>query len=100
MKRTPSIFLCLCVGTLYAQTYTTTYESYNPATGGFDLPQSIIYVLPDAAVFGSGPYPLFIHVPGTFENYDGNLAMLFVNQMAARGFMSASVEYMNTETQQ
>jgi hypothetical protein len=95
-----SMFLCLFTGALYAQTYTATYESYNPATGGFDLPQSIVYVLPDSAVFGPGPYPLFIHVPGTYENYNGNVAMLFVNQMAARGFMSASVQYMNTETQQ
>jgi hypothetical protein len=98
MKR--SIFLCLCAGTLYAQTSTVTYESYNPTTGGFDLQPSIVCVPPDSAVFGPGPYPLFMHVPGTFEDYNGNVAMLFVNQMAARGFMSASVQYLNTETQQ
>jgi hypothetical protein len=43
---------------------------------------------------------VFIHVPGTDETYNSTLAMLFVNQMAARGFLSASVQYMNTETQQ
>jgi hypothetical protein len=43
---------------------------------------------------------VFIHVPGTLEVYNSTLAMLFVNQMAARGFLSASVQYMNTESQQ
>jgi dienelactone hydrolase len=101
MIRIRSLAVCLCAGAAYAQTtYTANYQSYDPNTGGFTLTQSIAYQLPDPARFGPGPYPVFIHVPGTFEVYNSNLAMLFVSQMASRGLLSASVQYMNTESQQ
>jgi dienelactone hydrolase len=101
MNRICLLGVCLSAGVAYGQTtYTATYQSYNPSTGAANLQQSIVYVLPDANKFGPGPYPVFIHVPGTFEVYNASLSMLFVNQMAARGFLSASVQYMNTESKQ
>jgi dienelactone hydrolase len=81
--------------TLYA-----TYLSYNPSTGQMDLSSQIAYQLPDPAMFGPGPYPVAIHIPGTYEGYNSPLALLFVSQMAARGFLSASPAYANTEKQQ
>ena len=90
------LFVCLCGCAVSGQTtYSVNYQSYNPSTGQFNLTQSIVYVLPNPATFGPGPYHVFIHVPGTYETYTSPLAMLFVNQMAARGFLSASVQYMN-----
>ena len=81
-------------------TITTTYQSYNPGTGNFDLAQSIAYQLPNSSRFGPGPYPVFMYAPGTYEPYSDSLAMEFVIQMAARGFLAATVQYNNYETVQ
>jgi hypothetical protein len=79
-------------------TYTTTYQSFNPTDGLFDLTSHIAYQLPDPKKFGPGPYPVFIYVPGSFETYNDPLALTFYSQMTLRGFIGASVEYMNTES--
>ena len=81
-------------------TITTTYQSYNPGTGNFDLAQSIAYQLPNSSRFGPGPYPVFMYAPGTYETYSDPLAMEFVIEMAARGFLAATVQYNNNETVQ
>jgi len=73
----------------------TSYMSYNPDTELNDLRQSIIYQFPDSRKFGPGPYPLFIWTAGTLESHKDALAITFVNQMAARGFVAASVQYSN-----
>ena len=99
MKLVPSLLVSVCVCSLYGAN-TMTYQSYNPSDGKFDLTQSIQYVLPDPGKFGPGPYPVFIYTPGTYEAYTSWLANLFTSQMAARGFLSASVQYMNTESNQ
>jgi len=77
---------------------TAAYLSYNPSTSNFDLKQPILYQLPNPAVFGPGPYPVFVWTPGTFEAYVDPLSLLFVSQMAQRGFLAASVQYSNTQT--
>ncbi len=76
---------------------TAAYLSYNPSTSNFDLKQPIVYQLPDPAVFGPGPYPVFVWTPGTFEVFADPLSLLFVSQMAQRGFLAASVQYSNTQ---
>jgi len=81
-------------------TITTTYQSYNPSTGNFDLTQSITYLLPNSSKFGPGPYPVFIYAPATYETYTDPLAMEFVAGMAERGFLSATVQYNNNESVQ
>jgi dienelactone hydrolase len=73
------------------------YLSYNPSTSGFDLKQPILYQLPDPAVFGPGPYPVFVWTPGTYEVFGDPLSLLFISQMAQRGFLAASVQYSNTQ---
>jgi hypothetical protein len=83
-----------------ATTITTTYQSYNPSTDNFDLTQSIAYQLPNSNRFGPGPYPVFMFAPGSFETYTDSLAMAFVSQMAARGFLAATVQYNNNESVQ
>jgi len=75
---------------------TATYLSYNPSTSGFDLKQSILYQLPDPALFGRGPYPVFVWTPGTWEAYFDPLSLEFVSEMAHRGFLAASVQYSNS----
>lgn len=98
--RKPTLFLlALTVPPLFAQT-TITYQSYNPADGQFDLTENIDYYLPDLMRFGPGPYPVFVYVPGTFETYNDSLALLFVNGMQTRGYLAATVEYNNNESNQ
>jgi dienelactone hydrolase len=79
---------------------TTTYLSYDPYTGNNDLVQPIYYQLPNSAVFGKGPYPVAIWIPGTFELPYDPLSVLFMTQMAQRGFLAASIEYSNEELAQ
>lgn len=50
---------------------------------------------PDPAIWGAGPYPVFVFTTGTFGNYQGPEALRFVDEMAARGFIAASVSYPN-----
>ncbi|PWU00862.1 MAG: hypothetical protein C5B51_24285 [Terriglobia bacterium] len=118
MKKVVTLFVCLCALTAYAADVadvvgryaggrgggltpiTITYQSYNPADGQNDLTQNIDYYLPNSSKFGNGPYPVFMYIPATYEPYNSPLSLIFINQMLARGFMSASVQYMNTESQQ
>ena len=81
-------------------TMTTTYQSYNPATGANNLTQSILYALPNASLFGPGPYPVFIWTPGTFEPYNDPQSQVFMDLMAGQGFLAATVQYSNTEAVQ
>src|ERR1700731_2577082 len=94
------VYSPLQAAALRTTTLTTTYQSYNPSTDNFDLTQSIAYQLPNANRFGPGPYPVYIYAPGTFEKYTDPLAMEFVVQMAARGFLAATVQYDNSEAVQ
>lgn len=75
---------------------TVNYLSYNPQTGLNDLSQTIIYQFPDPRQFGNGPFPLFVWVPATLESNRSIQSSSFVNQMAARGFVAAAVQYSNT----
>lgn len=83
-----------------SSTLSATYQGFNPATSSLDLPQNITYQMPDATKFGLGPYPVFLWIPASFESNTDTLSMLFVNQMSARGFLAASVQYSNTEAAQ
>ena len=73
----------------------TTYLGYNPVTGQNNLEQGIIYQFPDPLKFGPGPYPLFVWTPGTFQPHWHTLSLTFVDEMAGRGFVAASVQYAN-----
>lgn len=75
----------------------STYESFNPATGDFDLTMSIQFQFPDSKVYGPGPYPVFMWTSGTEQPYNGMLAMLFIQSRAERGFLAATVDYANTQ---
>ena len=81
-------------------TATTTYQSYNPSTGTNNLSQTILYMYPDSATFGPGPYPVFIWAPGSLEPYNDPQGETFIALMASRGFLAASVEYSNSEALQ
>jgi hypothetical protein len=78
----------------------TTYLSYNPKTGQNDLQQNIAYQYPDPKRFGSGPYPLFVWTVATYEWNRDALSVTFMSQMAARGFVGASVQYSNLDVVQ
>jgi hypothetical protein len=96
-KLLPSLGMVLLVSGIAtaAGFQTTTYLGYNSATGTNDRPYSILYQFPDPSKSGSGPYPLFMWTPGTFQVYSGNMSTLLLNQMSARGFVAAAVQYDN-----
>ncbi|HEY7391994.1 MAG TPA: hypothetical protein VH640_25985 [Bryobacteraceae bacterium] len=74
-----------------------TYLSYDAYTGKNDLTQPIFYATPNPVVYGHGPYPVAIWVPGTFELSFDPLSLLFLTEMANRGFLAATVQYPNQE---
>ncbi|MDR3483255.1 MAG: hypothetical protein P4L91_21370 [Burkholderiaceae bacterium] len=41
----------------------------------------------------SGAYPVFVYMVGTVESFDNAAALAAVNRMAAKGYVSATVEY-------
>jgi hypothetical protein len=101
MKSLRIVVLLLCASllptVLAAQAdAVTTYQSFNPQTGQNNLTQHIFYRFPDPVRFGNGPFPLAMWIPGTIALYQDAFAQIFVRQMAARGFVAASVEYSNT----
>ncbi|HLI85309.1 MAG TPA: hypothetical protein VKV17_15430 [Bryobacteraceae bacterium] len=74
-----------------------TYLSYDGYTGKNDLTQPLFYLAPNPALYGHGPYPVAIWIPGTFELAYDPLSLLFLWQMASRGFLAVSVQYANQE---
>jgi hypothetical protein len=97
-----TLFLLLTGVAAQAQVKTgkATYLSYDSSNQTFDLSQPLMYQLPDPTVFGHGPYPVFVWVPGTYEYYMDPLSLLLVSQMSQRGFLAVSVQYSNTELAQ
>ncbi|HZI10923.1 MAG TPA: hypothetical protein VE153_11085 [Myxococcus sp.] len=69
--------------------FTTTYVGGSGATCGTTY--NILGQEPTEA----GRYPLFIYTVGTGEAYNTMQARFFVEKMAARGFVAASVQYDN-----
>ena len=101
MKRLLVCVVCLCASVSAGiggsnGMLTASYTAFNPNTGNFDLTASMKYQLPDPTVFGPGPYPVAMWTPGTEEAYTGKIAMLFVQGMANRGFLAATVDYANS----
>jgi hypothetical protein len=73
-----------------AQTsFTTTYR------GGTSSLCSSSYNIKGMEPTASGKYPVYIHTGGTGEAYDSGIAMEAVKQMAAKGFVAATVAYSN-----
>src|SRR5215471_15634701 len=93
------VILVICLLTLPAALHaedslqTTSYMGFNPFTNEMDLSLPIVYKFPNPALYGDGPFPLFIWVPGTFETYTDIQALTFVAEMSARGFVGASIQY-------
>ncbi|MEY4562495.1 MAG: hypothetical protein RLZZ618_1772 [Pseudomonadota bacterium] len=74
----------------FAQTaFTATYKGGSTASCG------TTYKIAGAEPAAAGKYPVYVHIGGTGETYNGNWAMAAVNKMAAKGFVAASVEYDN-----
>jgi hypothetical protein len=51
------------------------------------------YKISGAEPTAAGKYPVYIHIVGTGETFNGDLAMTQDNAMAAKGFVAATVEY-------
>ena len=81
-------------------TATTTYLGYNPSTGTDNKSYKILYQLPNPSLSGPGPYPVFVWLPGSYELYTDPQSQIFMQLMAAQGFLAASVQYDNNETVQ
>src|ERR671924_2062106 len=69
--------------------FAMTYSSFSAFTGRCSV---------DRGIVGREPadgqrHPLFVYLVATAGLYDGPEAMKFVDAMAARGFVAASIEY-------
>lgn len=75
-----------------AHAQTSFIDSYSgaPAGGGGC---SSSYNISGMEPTGAGPYPVFVYMVGTNENYTNAAAMEAVKRMAAKGFVAATVQY-------
>lgn len=74
----------------FAQTsFSATYK------GGSTSSCGSTYSIAGKEPTASGKYPVYIHIGGTGETYNGAWAMAAVNAMAAKGFVAATVQYDN-----
>jgi hypothetical protein len=65
--------------------FDTTYEGEN----------GIVYAIHGAEPATEGEYPVFIYTVGTFGSYDSTSALAWIDYIASRGFVAATVEYAN-----
>jgi hypothetical protein len=70
--------------------FTSTYK------GGTSSLCSTTYNIKGTEPTAAGKYPVYIHAGGTGEAYDSNIALEAVKQMAAKGFVAATVAYSNS----
>ncbi|MFP2912731.1 alpha/beta hydrolase family protein [Pyxidicoccus sp. 3LFB2] len=75
-----------------AQTLSSFTGTYS---GGSGLICGTTYNIRGREPAASGRYPVFIYTVGTTENYDHSSALAAVEEMAARGYVAATVEYDN-----
>jgi hypothetical protein len=45
---------------------------------------------------GTGTYPVFVYMVGTWEDYENASAMNAISSMADRGYVAATVDYSNS----
>ncbi|MCY1014391.1 alpha/beta hydrolase family protein [Pyxidicoccus sp. MSG2] len=69
--------------------FTATYS------GGSGLVCGTTYNIRGQEPAATGKYPVFIYTVGTTEQYDHSSALAAVSEMAARGYVAATVEYDN-----
>jgi hypothetical protein len=77
-------------GTLATEPFTDTYQGWNAGTNSIEE-----YAMLGAEPVAPGAYPVFIYTVGTFGTHDTASAIPWIEEMAARGFVAASVEYSN-----
>jgi hypothetical protein len=84
----------LSAATASAQTnFAGSYNGAGTTGGSCSMSYSISGVEPS----GTGPYPVFIYLVGTNENYDNAAAMAAVNAMAGKGYVAATVDYAESQ---
>ena len=80
----------LATGHAAAQTsFSATYKGGSTASCG------TTYNLQGKEPSGSGKYPVYVHIGGTGETYNGAWASAAVDAAVARGFVAATVQYDN-----
>lgn len=91
--------LCLLVPVIAsAQTsFSSNYRALSLFGGSAcNLRQKITGKIP----LGQGPFPVFIWTTGTLGDYRGSESQFFIDQMVARGYIAASVQYPNINANQ
>jgi hypothetical protein len=73
--------------------FASTYNGASTLGGSCSSSYSISGVEPS----GTGPYPVFIYLVGTNENYNNAAAMAAVNSMASKGYVAATVDYAESQ---
>jgi predicted esterase len=75
-----------------AQTLSSFSTTYS---GGSGLVCGTTYNIRGQEPAAAGRYPVFVYTVGTTENHDHSSALAAVQEMAARGYVAATVEYDN-----
>ncbi|MBI5256994.1 MAG: hypothetical protein HY855_10885 [Burkholderiales bacterium] len=78
--------------TTAAWSATTSFSSSYSGSGSTSL-CSTTYSIKGVEPADSAKHPVFLYMVGTTESYDNAQAMAAVNEMAAKGFVAAAVEY-------
>lgn len=87
-----SLALAITSITTLALAQTSFTSSYK---GGSTASCATTYQIAGAEPTASGKYPVYVHIGGTGEPYNGAWAMAAVNKMASKGFVAASIQYDN-----
>ena len=69
---------------------TATGATFDTTYGGDN---GIVYAIHGAEPATEGAYPVFIYTVGAFGTYDSTSALAWIDYMASRGFVAATVEY-------
>jgi hypothetical protein len=71
------------------ETFTASYQGAGTNSNNCNTTDSISGVEPT----GAGPFPVFIYMVGTTETFTNASAMAAINGMAAKGYVSATIQY-------
>ena len=90
LRRGLALALAAACGLAAAQSsFTMSYK------GGSTSACSSSYSISGKEPSAAGKYPVYVHVGGTWESYNGVWATAAVNAAVARGFVAATVQYDN-----
>ena len=88
-----SLLIQFTVAPSQAQDATFDFTTSYKAPSNFTSRCTSVYPIVGKEPATPGTYPVFIHLVGSFEHHDNSEAIVFIEEMAKRGYVAASVDY-------